>query len=371
MRRNTYSPRAQLKSCCRALVHITMKKSCQNKKMLFILVVGLMILLWYLEQKYGYLTLRNAHVEKAIMKETLVNSTLTLMKDIYGTFASKKSKPLLLLFTTFSPKLSQWLIHYNTIKAWGMLRPFIQPILYYDEPLDPETANLLQRHGWWTAPVPKSYQQLPIVRYMFTDAIKSIPASFYGYANSDILFDESLFLTLWGLRTNKSLGDFFLTGRRINFPMHIEDVIGNLASVRRMASYNYVDLFIKEALDYFIVTKNGFAWDDIPNFVIGKRGYDNYLMTHAIQFSPMVIDATNTILGVHQSVGSGDYASHVGYNSHLNMDMIPKNYSLDIGKTDCAKWETLFNYATHRVILSRRPPNRCTRHYAKYGLPVD
>lgn len=41
-------------------------------------------------------------------------------------------------------------------------------------------------------------------------------------------------------------------------------------------------LFTTNAQDYFISTKNGYPWDTIPDFVVGRVGYDNWLVVTAL-----------------------------------------------------------------------------------------
>ena len=47
--------------------------------------------------------------------------------------------------------------------------------------------------------------------------------------------------------------------------------------------------------DYHIVTRNAFNWDSMPNFVIGRSGYDLYLVDTAYR-DPQItmVDVTNT-----------------------------------------------------------------------------
>ena len=65
-------------------------------------------------------------------------------------------------------------------------------------------------------------------------------------------------------------------------------------------------------IDYFVYKKN--QWGEIPDFVIGRPGYDNWLIWKARRNLIPVIDASKEILAVHQNHG---------YNFH-NLTEDPK-----------------------------------------------
>ena len=66
-------------------------------------------------------------------------------------------------------------------------------------------------------------------------------------------------------------------------------------------------LYYKGA-DYFFIAKNAFPWHSTPDFVIARDGYDNFFVAHAIRNNVSVIDATTTLLAVHQTDIEGNLA---------------------------------------------------------------
>ncbi|KAK3599737.1 hypothetical protein CHS0354_037210, partial [Potamilus streckersoni] len=62
-------------------------------------------------------------------------------------------------------------------------------------------------------------------------------------------------------------------------------------------------LFAAYAEDYFI-TSTSYPWKDIPDIVIGRRAYDNWLVLNARTMMHRVLDATETILAVHQTTNA-------------------------------------------------------------------
>ena len=63
--------------------------------------------------------------------------------------------------------------------------------------------------------------------------------------------------------------------------------------------YKNGDMHGLSGLDYWVFPKNSF--NEIPDFVIGKPGYDNWLLAESKRTSIPVIDASNTIRILHQN----------------------------------------------------------------------
>ncbi len=58
----------------------------------------------------------------------------------------------------------------------------------------------------------------------------------------------------------------------------IEDV----RKLRTLARHLGTDGWVADA-EYFISTSSGYSWEDIPELVIGRSVYDNWLVLHKIQ----------------------------------------------------------------------------------------
>jgi len=128
---------------------------------------------------------------------------------------------------------------------------------------------------------------------------------FDGYANGDIIFTSGLIDTLAMVRggwqkavqqgTKKGV---MLVGRRTN--VHFAgDTLSSDQRVAELASKSGT-LFAADAEDYFIYSRGAEDWAHLPEFVVGRVGYDNWLVDHAYH-DPQVdlIDATATVLAVH------------------------------------------------------------------------
>ena len=142
-------------------------------------------------------------------------------------------------------------------------------------------------------------------------------------------------------------------GQRINYNIGNNETILNLESVSRLASEG--SLFEGFAQDYLISTRSGYPWHFIPDFVVGRIGYDNWLVATAINLGLPVIDTTATVTAVHQSGWDGDYSGR----NYLALDDVAFNlrvagkFDYKIGTTMCSHFLTTKNGS--RIVISERP----------------
>ncbi len=69
--------------------------------------------------------------------------------------------------------------------------------------------------------------------------------------------------------------------------------------------------FQDDAQDFFIVHRGGFPWNAIPDFVIGRPAYDNWLVDYAFHHDFDTVDVTKSLHAVHQTGVDGNKAGHV------------------------------------------------------------
>jgi len=81
-------------------------------------------------------------------------------------------------------------------------------------------------------------------------------------------------------------------------------------------------LFMFSAEDYFIMTSEGYPWHRVSReVVVGRVGYDNFLVVNALRHRVSVVDATNTLTALHQTSRDGNLAGlgskFAGYNARF------------------------------------------------------
>jgi len=103
-------------------------------------------------------------------------------------------------------------------------------------------------------------------------------------------------------------------GRRTNVLLGNDSLLYLPENVTKTARQRG-QLFTTDAEDYFFIAFNNFPWHLIRDVVIGRPGYDNYLVGMAIKQNVTVVDATATLLAFHQTDKEGNYAG-----GHMNND---------------------------------------------------
>ena len=293
---------------------------------------------------------------------------------------NNKKTPLLVLFTTMHVITGKEVIYENTLRLWPNLKPAVLPVLFVSN-LNIEWQNMAKDYGWELLETKHTFARIPVFRHMWLDVIDKYKGAFYGYANADVLFDESLILTLQMLLDKKLEIEPLVIGRRTNYNVGPNEHFYDFKNVRQAMSERSAKLFIKDAQDYFITTRHGYPWRDMPDFLIGRVGYDNWLVKDALIHYRYVIDATSTVTCLHQTGSDGDYAGfHHTFFKDVNRQLAGPKFTFTLGKTDCAKVETAYSRdsrtsiarnGTKALTLRIRTPNPCADLYHEVNVDVN
>jgi len=149
-------------------------------------------------------------------------------------------------------------------------------------------------------------------------------------------------------------------GRRTNVLLDNEsDSLLYLPEDVTQAARKRGELFQENAEDYFFIAYNDFPWHHVIDVVVGRTAYDNYLVKTAIDQSITVVDATATLLAVHQTDVEGNFAGHEPEDYKVNAKRIGK-FSYKCGTTINAQYVTKFTHdevcnGTKVVVEKRRP----------------
>ena len=260
--------------------------------------------------------------------------------------------PLLTLFTTWNRVMERSIVYDNTLRVWGSLRPHVQLILFTER-----NYSLAINNGWHISRFSETEcGGVPSLRGMFLDAMNKYESAFYGFANGDILFNEGIVDTLSTLRKKplfKRKDRFLLIGKRI-------DLLLDRFKINSVSSYKQVnDLALKGTMgngfseDYFITTKT-FPWDEVPEVVVGRTTFDNFLVFYARAIlNTTLIDTSSSIFALHQKTTD----RKKNYNL-CNADILRKHRqlkasSLRRGNMECAPYESRYN-GRGQVVFYRR-----------------
>ncbi|KAK3599735.1 hypothetical protein CHS0354_037207 [Potamilus streckersoni] len=286
----------------------------------------------------------------AITSKKLTISTIRFFDGIrFKNISTPKEKtiitnlknPLLTLFTTWLESKDKYTVHNLTSVNWLSLRPLIIPVVFTNET---SLAEECSQKGWRVLPVRATAAQgAPVLKYMYLDVMKRFDSNFYAFANSDILFTDKLVETLSDILKNDSSfkGHTLIIGKRTNVD-NLTKSEGSSLSALESVSKKRGKSFGTYAEDYFI-TSASYPWKDIPDIVIGRRAYDNWLVLNARRMKHRVLDASETILAVHQTTKAGNFEGwkHQGTNyNHKLLVKLYKKVPYTAGYTDCAEFVT-------------------------------
>ena len=271
----------------------------------------------------------------------------TLRFNPWNSIQSGFSDPIITLFTTIRDRECRNEIHNRTLINWESLSPQVTPVLFmpYTEMNTSSWSVTARSRNWDVRILHALRHRLPLIKYMFQEILNSSTTPFVGYANADILFDSSLIQTLRSLMASSSPDVphqmTLIVGRRRDANITTFDLGSgdNLAKISQMHKLRAHHSF---AQDYFILSRKGLPWNDMPDFVVGRNGYDNWLVAKAQYWNITLIDATETLLAVHQvgvdGIASGSHTVTKN-TTNLNRELIP-NFNYRTGSTRCARYFT-------------------------------
>ncbi|KAK3085732.1 hypothetical protein FSP39_007925 [Pinctada imbricata] len=304
-------------------------------------------------------------IKKAVTKyhidPNLIRNGNHVIEMIRYSLERNYSLPILTLFTTWASDPEKYECHNNTVLNWMSFYPIIQPVIFTTEKnLTKEVTN----KGWLALPVRKAgrLNKLPVLRTMFSDVKKIVKSKFYSYSNSDILFTGNLIHTLFTIMTyNFTSKDVILIiGQRTNIFNVTKQEASAWETIRTVAQ-SRGKIYLSWAIDYFISSDN-YPWDRIPDVVVGRPAFDNWIVWYTKKKNYTTIDATATLLAVHQTTKAGNLEGHHHPDRLYNRKVIGKHYKRvrwSTGITSCATNVTIYSQKYGINILKRPLKRSC------------
>lgn len=227
-------------------------------------------------------------------------------------------------------------IQRNAIQSWQRLDRDVEIILVGDDAgADEVCAQFGIRH---LASVAKNRFGTKYLASVYDQVQEVARYSTLCHVNCDIIL-KSDFARAARLVIG-SHKQFLLAGRRWDMEIHEPIDFGHREWEQRL------DKLARETnrprpaqwIDYFLFSK-GLYYKKIPDFVIGRPGWDNWLLWYPLSLHLPLIDASRDVLAIHQN---HDYGYHpAGEQGVWHGEEAQENYRLHQGK-----FATLAN-ATH------------------------
>jgi hypothetical protein len=186
------------------------------------------------------------------------------------------------------------IIQRNAIISWLKLLPDCEIILYGDEEGIAEISDefgLIQ-----ISDIRKNEYGTPFLDFVFNDAQLRARNPILCYANTDIIFFKDLINSI----TSINKDPFLAVGQRwdidVAYPLNFSDDrweinLRMMAEKTRSCSGPF-------AIDFFVFPKT--AQLRLIPFLVGRAGWDNWMIYHARKKGILVIDITQTTMVVHQ-----------------------------------------------------------------------
>jgi hypothetical protein len=247
------------------------------------------------------------------------------------------------------------MIQMNAIRSWQQLGDGVDILLVGDEPgLEEAAASLAVRH---LRSVARSGSGAPMLRSALEIARQASRSPHLCYLNADvILLDDFL------PAVSQVLGRFdryLIVGRRwdleVRQPLTFEPgwqdhMRKELARAGRLHRPVGSDYFVFPAHQY----------DDLPDFTLGRSGWDNWMIFDGRRRRFPVLDASRAITVVHQN---HDYGHLPGGRPHHRHPESRRNRDLAGGREvvfriEDADWELAARRVARKRFLDWRYPRR-------------
>ncbi len=238
------------------------------------------------------------------------------------------AQPFLTLFTAPKPFTDPHIatIQRNALQSWLHLGSEVDVIVVGDEP---GLEAVVAEYGLRCLPgVARNELGTPLVSSIFSLARRASASPLMVFSNADMLFLPDL---VAAARQVTLLAERFLVlGRRWDLDVRqLLDYSPGWDNRLRADVAQRGRLHQPAGSDYFIFPCSLFA--EMPDFAVGRAGWDNWMIYHARQQGWPVIDATASITAIHQD---HDYSHLPGGKPHYTLPESHKNEALAGGSAN-------------------------------------
>jgi hypothetical protein len=194
-------------------------------------------------------------------------------------------------------------IQRNAIQSWKRLHPSVDVILFGDDEGAAETAlEFGLRH---VPDVPRNEFGTKFLRGFFEPAQQMARYDRLCYVNCDIILSKGLVSAIDVAASN--FQKYLVVGRRLDTDIAEPWNFADPAWEERLVTFTQKGgrLAAPWFIDYFAFSRG--LYEDIPPLVIGRIHWDHWLIWKARSSGAAVIDASHSVLAIHQN---HDYSYH-------------------------------------------------------------
>jgi hypothetical protein len=254
---------------------------------------------------------------------------------------------MLTFFTTAKPFVGHIdIIQRNAIRSWQKLHPDVEIILMGDDAGAAEVCAEMRLRNIPT--VRRNKYGTKYLADIYEQAQRAARHELVCHINCDIILKADFLRAVKQVAARNK--KFLMAGRRwdvdVTTPIDFaeadwEEHIDELAAMEQRQRP-------PQWIDYFVFSR-GLYGEQMPAFVIGRPGWDNWLLWYPLSIGVPVVDASRVVRAVHQN---HDYAYHPdGEKGVWEGEEAQENYRLHYGK-----YATLSN-ATYLLTANRLKRN--------------
>ncbi|MBN1537173.1 MAG: hypothetical protein JW908_10615 [Anaerolineales bacterium] len=212
------------------------------------------------------------------------------------------------------------IIQRNALSSWMRLGEGTEIILVGDEPGMAEVAKEFGLKQLTN--VARNEEGTPLVNSIFNVTRQSTNSPLMAYINTDMLIFSDFVDT--AKRVVEQAKDFLIIGQRWDLQVNtlLDFFPGWEKQLREEVKLNGRQ-HRPAGSDYFIFPRHIFQ--EIPEFAIGRAGWDNWMIYHARHQGWRVVDATPSLMVIHQEHG---YSHLPGGQPHFNLEESQRNMAL-------------------------------------------
>jgi hypothetical protein len=236
--------------------------------------------------------------------------------------------PLIALFSApkaFSdPHIA--VIQRNAILSWVHLGSEVETLLVGEES---GMDGVAEEYSLRQLPhVRRNPSGTPLVSSIFEQARAASQSPYLAYINADVMLLPSFVDSVRLI--SQQLTEFLLIGQR--WDLEVRQVLDFSPDWERRLQADLNErgrLHLPAGSDYFVFPRHLFS--DMPDFAIGRAGWDNWMIYHARQKGLPVVDGTPSITVVHQD---HDYRHLPGGRPHYEQPESRDNEALAGGSAN-------------------------------------
>jgi hypothetical protein len=222
------------------------------------------------------------------------------------------------------------IIQFNAIRSWLQLKPPCEVFLFGNEEGTAEAASQLGvRH---LPEVERSDYGTPFIGCAFHLVQKLSGHGLFCYVNADVVLVRDFVGSLARVEEKS----FLVIGRRwdvdLGGSIDFSDPLWEPKLLEHVHSKGV--LHGPQGLDYFAFPRGLF--EEMPPFVVGRVGWDNWMVLHARLSQVPVVDATRAITAIHQNhdyshLREGEMTKWRGIEARHNLELLGGRYrALDV-----------------------------------------